>query len=137
MRFWIKSIPPLLVRKTYAESMTELMEWIEELLADTRKEYKKREEKFPPKEDFDVFKKCFILLSVDTNKFPHTFEALTVDPPSKAQAKRAKEKFSTLWDEWDKVAAKPKKKLGRRKKSDKIQTAIATPKKKSTTKKPK
>ena len=130
MRFWIKSIHPLIVRKTYANSMVELMEWMEELISDTKKEYKKKEKKFPPKKDFDIFKKCFVLLSVDTSKFPHTLEALTIDPPSEAQAERAKEKFSALWDEWDKVAAKPKKKLGRRKKDNRIQTASVKSKKK-------
>lgn len=123
MRFWIKSTPPLIIRKTYANTMLELMEWMEELIKDTKEEYKKKEEEFPPKEDFDIFKKCFVLIRVNTDKFPHTFEALGVDTPSEEQSKRAREKFSNLWGEWDKVAGKPKKKLGRRKKSDKVQTA--------------
>lgn len=137
MRFWIKSTPPLIIRKTYANTMLELMEWMDELIRDTKKEYRKNKEKFPPKEEFDIFKNCFILISVNTDKFPYTFEALGVDAPSEEQAQRAKEKFSHIWKEWDQVAGKPKKKLGRRKKSDKVQTAALKlkPKKKSTDKK--
>ncbi len=117
MKLWIKSTPPLIIRKTYADSMTELMEWIEELIKDTKKEYAEREQEFPPRKDFDIFKKCFVLISVDTDKFPHTFEALGMDPPSKSRVKRAKTRFSNLWKEWDKAAPKPKKKVGRKKKN--------------------
>ncbi len=123
MKYWIKSTPPLIIRKAYADSMTELMEWIEELIRDTKREYEVRKEKFPPKKDFDIFKKCFVLISVDTDKFPHTFEALGVDVPSKAKVHRARRRFSSLWKEWSKVAGKPKMKSGRKNKSDKIQTA--------------
>ncbi len=48
MRFWIKSAPPLIVRKGYADSMTEIMEWIENLIKDTKKEYSKNMARWNP-----------------------------------------------------------------------------------------
>ncbi len=116
MRFWIKSAPPLIVRKGYADSMTEIMEWIENVIKDTKKEYSKSKKKFPPKEHFDIFKKCFVLLKVDTDKHPDTFETLGVTPSSKEHKKRIHKKFSNLCKEWNRIANFPKKKLGRRKK---------------------
>lgn len=117
MRFWIKSTPPLIVRKGYANSMTDIMEWIENLIKDTKKQYSKNKKKFPPKKDFDFLKKCFVLLSVDTDKYPETFETLGVTDSSKEQKKRIHTKFSNLCKEWNRLKNLPKKKLGRRKKN--------------------
>jgi len=117
MKYWIKSCPPLLIYKTYLENMDEVLEWMDGVIYQTKKDCEKKGKQFSVKKYFDIFKKCFILLKVDLEENPNIKKFLTTSKqPRLNQDKIMTRKFPSLMEEWGKVDPRFKKQKGRKKK---------------------
>ncbi len=116
MKYWLKSCPPLVIRKTFVDSIPEMLEWMDKVIQQTKKDLKEIGEVFPPNEEFNIFERCFVLLKIGNQHESFVKKILSSDSPSVIKLKTMKENFPILSEEWEKAEAIPKKQKGRKKK---------------------
>ncbi len=83
MEYWVRSCPPLAVRKVYLKNFEQVLEWMEYVLAQTQKIYEEKGEIFVIEEEKDLFKKCFVLVEIDLERNPAAKKIFCEDSESK------------------------------------------------------
>ena len=114
MKYWIKSCPPLVIRKAYVDNIPEMLEWMDRVIVQTKKDFEDIDAPFPPHEELDIFKTCFVLLKVDPKRTPMIKEILKSGSPSSVTMRTLKEKFPNLNEELEKSAQIPQRKRDRK-----------------------
>ncbi len=125
MKYWLKSCPPLVIRKTFVDSIPEMLEWMDKVIEQTKKDFKEIGEVFPPNAEFNIFERCFVLLKIGDKHESFVKKILSSDSSSVIKLKTMNENCPTLSAEWEKAEAIPKKKKGRKKKIRMVELANA------------
>lgn len=66
MEYWIRSLPPLMSRKCYLNTVQEVMEWIDYVLRISNNRPPTHDKIYYPKGKPDIFRECFVFLKLDS-----------------------------------------------------------------------
>lgn len=116
MAYWIKSIPPLLVKKSMLSDLTHVFDWIEKVINLTKEFYKLNDKKFTYDKDFDLLSQGFVLIKLDPSKHPVVKKMFFEDEASHQYKISLEEKYPLLNNEFKRSIKILPKKRGRRKK---------------------
>jgi len=96
MKYWVKSVPPLIVEKGFFETTAEMLTWMESVLKRTEEYFKDNKEVFPPNSKTDILEDCFVILKVDTTTEPRLKKALGDRTKGTRRKKRINKLFPTV-----------------------------------------
>ena len=100
MEYWIRSTPPLVIRKAYLATTQEVIEWMNHVISISEEMHAERKETFPAKKDMDIFKECFVLLKVDTRACPEIKRIFKMDADSIKWLQSRKKRMPHLEKLW-------------------------------------
>lgn len=112
MVYWVRSVPPLVIRKAFLESTTEVMEWMDYVIKLSKEKCDEEDKPFPPKEGVDIFKDGFLLINISRDNEGHMKKIFRMDIDSAEWLESRRRDIPNLKKIWKKIRKSRTMKLG-------------------------